>query len=67
MYEKQNFVKGQILKAEDLNRIEDGIVKIEDGIVKNEKAVIELTPIISTTDITAGSAAPNGRPYHVIE
>ena len=26
-----------------------------------------LTPIISTTDITAGSAAPEGRPYHVIE
>ena len=27
----------------------------------------DLTPIISTTDITAGSAAPEGRPYHVIE
>ena len=53
MYEKQNFVKGQILKAEDLNRIEDGIV--------------ELQPIVSTTDITAGSAAPDDRPYHVIE
>lgn len=26
-----------------------------------------LAPIVSTTDITAGSAAPNGRPYHVIE
>ena len=26
-----------------------------------------LTPIISTTDITAGSAASSGRPYHVIE
>ena len=26
-----------------------------------------LTPIISTTDINAGSAAPDGRPYHVIE
>lgn len=60
MYEKQNFVKGQILKAEDLNRI-------ENGIVKNENAVIELTPIVSTTDITAGSAASSGRPYHVIE
>ena len=27
----------------------------------------ELAPIISTTDITAGSAASSGRPYHVIE
>ena len=26
-----------------------------------------LEPIISTTDITAGGAAPDGRPYHVIE
>lgn len=26
-----------------------------------------LTPIVSTTDITAGSAAPDGRPYYVIE
>ena len=26
-----------------------------------------MTPIISTTDITAGSAAPDGRSYHVIE
>lgn len=26
-----------------------------------------LTPITSTTDITAGSAASSGRPYHVIE
>ena len=26
-----------------------------------------LAPIVSTTDITAGSSAPNGRPYHVIE
>lgn len=53
MYEKQNFVKGQILKAEDLNKIEDGI--------------IELSPIVSTTDIAAGSASGDGRPYHVIE
>lgn len=26
-----------------------------------------LTPIISQTDITAGSEAPDGRPYYVIE
>ena len=26
-----------------------------------------LTPITSTTDITAGSAATDGRPYHVID
>ena len=26
-----------------------------------------LTPIVSTTDITAGSAASDGRSYHVIE
>lgn len=28
-YEKQNFVDGEILKAEELNHIEDGIVNIE--------------------------------------
>lgn len=28
-YEKQNFTDGQVLKAEHLNRIEDGIVAIE--------------------------------------
>lgn len=52
-YEKQNFQGGQVLKAEQLNHMEDGIAV--------------LTPIVSTTDITAGSSAPDGRPYYVIE
>ena len=29
MYEKQNFVSGQVLKAEHMNHIEEGIVKSE--------------------------------------
>lgn len=52
-YEKQNFEDGKVLKAEHLNRMEDGIV--------------ELQPIVSETDIEAGSTAESRRPYHVIE
>jgi hypothetical protein len=59
-YEKQNFKPGQVLKAEQLNKIEDGIADVDNGVAK-------LQPIISTTDITAGSSAPDGRPYYVIE
>lgn len=33
----------------------------------NTDAIALLTPIISETDITAGSAVSDGRPYHVIE
>ena len=59
-YEKQNFTPKQILKASELNHIEDGIVDVENS-------VADLQPIVSTTDIAAGSAASSGRPYHVIE
>lgn len=43
--------------VDDLNERAD-ILDVEVG---------ALTPIISETDITAGSSAPEGRPYHVIE
>lgn len=55
----------------DLNNSVDDLNNSVDDL--NERAdslgveVCALTPIISETDITAGSAAPEGRPYHVIE
>ena len=30
MYEKQNFVKGQLLKADHLNHIEDGVTALSE-------------------------------------
>lgn len=91
-YVKQNFIPGQKLKADHLNKMEQGIcdsVSInEQKLTEEQKAQARLniganvtkenvesalgyapamTPIISTTDITAGSAAPDGRSYHVIE
>ena len=33
MYEKQNFVSGQVLKAEHMNHIEDGIVNCEQVLI----------------------------------
>lgn len=38
-----------------------------DDMTDAQDSIALLTPIISTTDITAGSAASGGRPYHVIE
>lgn len=32
-YEKQNFADGQVLKAENLNHIEDGIKKFEKNYI----------------------------------
>ena len=55
----------------DLNNSVDDLNNSVDDL--NERAdslgveVCALTPIISETDITAGSAASSGRPYHVIE
>jgi uncharacterized protein YlxW (UPF0749 family) len=73
-YEKQNFQGGQVLKAEHLNKIEDGIKAVEkdagnlQSTVENLQSTVEnLQPITSTIDITAGSAASDGRSYHVIE
>ena len=34
-YEKQNFADGQVLKAENLNHIEDGIKEIEKNYIPN--------------------------------
>ena len=34
-YEKQNFVSGQILKAEHLNHMEDGIGQLSEDKVAN--------------------------------
>lgn len=98
-YEKQNFIPGQKLKADHLNKMEQGIcdsVSINNQELTNEqkaqarlnigitgtgsdanvtKENVEsalgyapaMSPIVSTTDITAGSAASDGRSYHVIE
>lgn len=66
-YEKQNFEDGQVLKAEQLNKIEDGIKAVEEAAGNLQSAVANLQPITSTTDITAGSTATSARPYHVIE
>ena len=57
--------------VDDLNNSVDDLNNSVDDL--NERAdslgveVCALTPIISETDITAGSAASSGRPYHVIE
>lgn len=40
-YEKQNFVNGNILSAEQLNKIEDGIVNLERNIPEMVKAAIK--------------------------
>lgn len=66
--------------AEAVTYVDAGLVcsnTIYDGVWtgwKNRNAYLEqqlaskaLAPIISETDITAGSAASDGRPYHVIE
>jgi hypothetical protein len=66
-YKKQNFKDGQVLNADQMNKIENAIVETEELAVAAAQGVTNLEPIISTTDITAGSAAPNSRPYHVIE
>ena len=47
-YEKQNFVKGQILKADHLNHMEDGIAAAAVGVQgpkgdKGEDAVFDIT------------------------
>lgn len=52
------------------NSVEDLNNNVEDLNNRADNLDIEvgaLTPIVSTTDIAAGSAAPEGRPYHVIE
>lgn len=46
-YEKQNFVNGNILSAEQLNKIEDGIIAVEGQM---------LAPRIGTTRDTSPSA-----------
>lgn len=66
-YKKQNFKDGQVLTADQMNKIENAIIETEELAVAAAQGATNLEPIISTTDITAGSAAPNSRPYHVIE
>lgn len=50
--------------VDDLNNSVDDLNDRADSLFVEVGA---LTPIISETDITAGSSAPEGRPYHVIE
>lgn len=42
-YQKQNFVDGKVLFAEQLNHIEDGIVELEESIATPPASVGEVT------------------------
>lgn len=48
-YEKQNFVKGQVLKAGHLNHMEDGISSCEDKIKDYENKIDERVDDLSST------------------
>ena len=48
-YEKQNFVSGQILKAEHLNHMEDGIGYLSEEIGTYKKIVVQDTEPEDTT------------------
>lgn len=56
-YEKQNFVNGQVLTAEQLNRIEDGIAAVAAALesVARSSRVGEITLLASKWN---GSASP---------
>ena len=45
-YEKQNFVSGQILKAEHLNNIEDGFDAEIDRLSEEMSDISERTPFV---------------------
>ena len=53
--------------TQDLTDLNNSVDDLNDRADTLDVEVGALTPIISETDITAGSAAPEGRPYHVIE
>lgn len=69
-YNKQNFVDGDTLTAENLNHIEDGVYQNEERTNNLEKAVggtYELVEEITTTeDLTSlkRTAHPDGTPYN---
>ena len=53
--------------TQDLTDLNKSVDDLNDRADILDVEVGALTPIISETDITAGSSAPEGRPYHVIE
>lgn len=53
--------------TQDLTDLNKSVDDLNDRADILDVEVGALTPIISETDITAGSAATSGRPYHVIE
>lgn len=53
--------------TQDLTDLNNSVEDLNNRTDNLDVEVGALTPIVSTTDIAAGSAAPEGRPYHVIE
>lgn len=51
-YTKQNFVSGQVLKAEHLNRMEDGIVALEEDIPTAQE-LVDALPVAGEDEIVA--------------
>ena len=54
-YERQNFVKGQCLCAEDLNHIEDGIIALEKAL---EKYIPKETSVTLLLSAWVGTTSP---------
>lgn len=48
-YQKQNFVDGQVLKARDLNYVEDAMVEITEATIKNCTDISEITNNLNDT------------------
>ena len=69
-YAKQYFVDGEVLNADQLNHMEEGIYQNEEKIVEVEKTVsgtYELVEEITTTEELANvnrTAWPDGTPYN---
>lgn len=40
-YEKQNFTSGRVLKASELDHIEDGIIALENELAEAKKSLVE--------------------------
>lgn len=64
-YEKQNFKGGNILKAEQLNHMEDGIAKLETSVTSLGTTVTGLNTSVTNMDtrVTALEGAGSGSGY----
>lgn len=64
-YEKQNFKDGNILKAEQLNHMEDGIAKLETSVTSLGTTVTGLNTSVTNMDtrVTALEGAGSGSGY----